>query len=116
MVYGLCGKQNQPPTQDNPFIIAAALSMVALLCMRVGISTELRMVCQELIKQKKMERLQKRLSDVELKLMILQSDLMALQRETRWMIEMQNMLSEVLEWHKLYLKVYGKARNNRRAS
>ena len=71
------------------------------------------MECQELITQKKMERMMTRLNDLEKRLLIQKRIIEDQQREVKVLMEAEKLLSLVLEWYKIQLEWYGKERNYR---
>ena len=71
------------------------------------------MECQELITQKKMERMMTRLNDLERRLLIQKRMIEDQQREVKVLMEVEKLLSLVLEWYKIQLEWYGKERNHR---
>lgn len=74
------------------------------------------MECQELITQKKMERMMTRLNDLEKRLLIQKRMIEDQQREVKVLMEVEKLLSLVLEWYKIQLEWYGKERNHRGVS
>mgnify|MGYP003430334090 FL=1 len=74
------------------------------------------MVCQEHLIQKKMERLMKKLNDIEERLLIQKRMIEEQQREVKVLMEVESLLSVFLEWYKMQLEWYGKARNHRGVS
>ena len=74
------------------------------------------MECQEHLIQKKMERLMKKLNDIEERLLIQKRMIEEQQREVKVLMEVESLLSVCLEWYKMQLEWYGKARNHRGVS
>ena len=74
------------------------------------------MECQEHLIQKKMERLMKKLNDIEERLLIQKRMIEEQQREVKVLMEVERLLSVFLEWYKMQLEWYGKERNHRGVS
>ena len=64
------------------------------------------MECQEHLIQKKMERLMKKLNDIEERLLIQKRMIEEQQREVKVLMEVESLLSVFLEWYKMQLEWY----------